>query len=344
MFENISGSADLKEEYEKALKAKEEAEQRAVFAYNKTKENKAERRVLKDQKVGLIRECDVLSCCIHLLLAHMPSPPLALLPPLQPMLQQQEEAEKFHELLEQRTTLKTNYFLWLLFHIHSDVQQRESALTELEESHQEHQALVAEKEGLLKDAKKDASKARGVTSSKDKLRMKLEGQVDKLQPGVIESTEAIQALKKRLVADEKAVAKIEKEKANHTDKLAELQAEIDEYLEKESELQSEYDELKQSEGRAGSLTEEQEIEYEQIRDAAAVASAAPRRELQTAARALESARAKAAKVAEERKELMGRKEDAERSVSELTQRKNVLEKVSCLFDKCQMIVVVSKSI
>ncbi|ACI64866.1 smc1, partial [Thalassiosira pseudonana CCMP1335] len=287
MFENISGSADLKEEYEKALKAKEEAEQRAVFAYNKTKENKAERRVLKDQK---------------------------------------EEAEKFHELLEQRTTLKTNYFLWLLFHIHSDVQQRESALTELEESHQEHQALVAEKEGLLKDAKKDASKARGVTSSKDKLRMKLEGQVDKLQPGVIESTEAIQALKKRLVADEKAVAKIEKEKANHTDKLAELQAEIDEYLEKESELQSEYDELKQSEGRAGSLTEEQEIEYEQIRDAAAVASAAPRRELQTAARALESARAKAAKVAEERKELMGRKEDAERSVSELTQRRNVLEK------------------
>ena len=40
MFENISGSGELKEEYEKCWKAKEEAEQRTIFAYNKTKEHK----------------------------------------------------------------------------------------------------------------------------------------------------------------------------------------------------------------------------------------------------------------------------------------------------------------
>ena len=51
MFENISGSADLKEEYDAALKAKEEAEQRTIFAFNKTKEHKSERRQLKEQKV-----------------------------------------------------------------------------------------------------------------------------------------------------------------------------------------------------------------------------------------------------------------------------------------------------
>lgn len=54
MFENLSGSAELKEEYENALKAKEEAEQRTIFAYNKTKEHKSERRVLKEQKVRVI--------------------------------------------------------------------------------------------------------------------------------------------------------------------------------------------------------------------------------------------------------------------------------------------------
>eukprot|EP00985_Skeletonema_marinoi_P006484 scaffold2804_cov118-Skeletonema_marinoi.AAC.1 len=54
MFENISGSADLKEEYELALKAKDEAEQKTIFAYNKTKEHKSERRVLKEQKVRTI--------------------------------------------------------------------------------------------------------------------------------------------------------------------------------------------------------------------------------------------------------------------------------------------------
>jgi structural maintenance of chromosome 1 len=54
MFENLSGSAELKEEYEAALKAKEEAEQRTIFAFNKTKEHKSERRVLKEQKVRFL--------------------------------------------------------------------------------------------------------------------------------------------------------------------------------------------------------------------------------------------------------------------------------------------------
>lgn len=256
MFENISGSSELKEEYEVAWKAKEEAEKMTIFAFNKTKEHKSERRVLKEQK---------------------------------------EEAERFHNLLTQRTTLKTNHFLWTLFHIHSDVQQRESTLLELQESLTENAQLVSEKEALLKTAKKEASKARSASSAKDKLRIKLEGEVDKLQPSVIESSEAISALRKRVATDTKAVARIEKEKASHADKLAELQEQIDEFQEKEEELQTEYDELKESEsGGIGSLTEEQEVEYETIRDAAAVASAVPRRKLQSAVRSLESARAKAA--------------------------------------------------
>ena len=52
MFENLSGSSELKEEYEAALKAKDEAEQKTIFAFNKTKEHKSERRVLKEQKVS----------------------------------------------------------------------------------------------------------------------------------------------------------------------------------------------------------------------------------------------------------------------------------------------------
>lgn len=242
---------------------------------------------------------------------------------------EQEEAERFHNLLSQRTALKTNYFLWLLFHIHSDVQQRESAVAELQESLAEHHAVVAEKEGLLKQAKKEASKARSESSSRDKLRIKLEAEVDKLQPSVIESNEAIAALKKRIAADDKAAARVEKDKAKHAAKLAELQEEIEEHRSKEAALQKEYDDLKQSEsGGVGALTEEQEVEYERIRDAAAVASAPPRRKLQSALRSLESARARAAEAGEERKECEGRGEDAERSCGELTARKETLEKVS----------------
>ena len=166
-----------------------------------------------------------------------------------------------------------------------------------------------------------------MTSSKDKLRIKLEAEVDRLQPSVIESTEAIQALKKRVAADEKAVTRIKKEEEAHIDKMLALQKEIEEYKAKEAKLQTEYDDLKQSEDGIGALTEEQEVRYEKIRDAAAVASAIPRRELQSSVRALESARAKAGKVAEEKKELKGRMEEAQRSVNELTQRTQKLEKV-----------------
>ena len=56
MFENISGSAEMRrEEYEAAAKAKEEAEQATIFPFNKTKEHKSERRVLKEQKVSSLR-------------------------------------------------------------------------------------------------------------------------------------------------------------------------------------------------------------------------------------------------------------------------------------------------
>ena len=55
MFENISGSAEMREEYEAAAKAKEEAEQATIFAFDKTKEHKSERRVLKEQKVSSLR-------------------------------------------------------------------------------------------------------------------------------------------------------------------------------------------------------------------------------------------------------------------------------------------------
>jgi chromosome segregation ATPase len=208
------------------------------------------------------------------------------------------------------------------------VQQRERTLAELQESSSEHAELVNEKDAILKQAKKQASKARSQSSAKDKLRMKLEGEVDQLQPSVIESSEAISALRKRVSTDSKTVSKIKQEKGVHGEKLGELMEEIEEYKQMEAGLQKEYDELKQSEQGVGSMTEDQEQEYEKIRDAAAVASTVPRRKLQSAVRSLESARAKAAKVAEERKELQSRKDEAERSVGMLTSRRETLEKVS----------------
>ena len=51
MFEDLSGSAALRDAYDAALRAKEEAEAATVHAFNRTKEHKSERRQLKEQKV-----------------------------------------------------------------------------------------------------------------------------------------------------------------------------------------------------------------------------------------------------------------------------------------------------
>jgi len=50
MFENISGSAEMKEEYEKFKKIKEEAEAATIFAFNKQKGYRNEKKAFKEQK------------------------------------------------------------------------------------------------------------------------------------------------------------------------------------------------------------------------------------------------------------------------------------------------------
>ena len=240
----------------------------------------------------------------------------------------QDEAERFRGLLAQRSALKTNFFLYLLFHIHSDVRQREAAVAEMADALAESQAAVASQELRLKEAKKEASRARNRAAAKDKLRLKLEAAASDLQPAAIEAAEAIAALRKRLAADARAAAKAETDQAAHADALARLAAEVERRRAEEEALQREYDALKAAEGGdaggAAVLTEEQEAAYERIKDAAAVASAAPRRALQGAARAREGARARCARAAEERRECEGRRDDAERSAGELGQRKETL--------------------
>jgi len=50
MIEGICGSDDMREEYEKLKKAKEEAESQTIFAFNKQKGYRSERKQYKEQK------------------------------------------------------------------------------------------------------------------------------------------------------------------------------------------------------------------------------------------------------------------------------------------------------
>eukprot|EP00566_Odontella_aurita_P000503 CAMPEP_0113557096 /NCGR_PEP_ID=MMETSP0015_2-20120614/17604_1 /TAXON_ID=2838 /ORGANISM="Odontella" /LENGTH=374 /DNA_ID=CAMNT_0000458489 /DNA_START=554 /DNA_END=1675 /DNA_ORIENTATION=- /assembly_acc=CAM_ASM_000160 len=215
MFENISNSSELSPSYETALKAKEEAESATVFSYNKQKGFKSERKALKEQK---------------------------------------EEAEKFHSMLERKAELQTEYYLWQLFHIHADIGEREESADDLKIELDEKDEDAAEKAGLLKDAKKEASQARRKAAAAEKKRVKLAAEVDKVQPDVIKMEQEVKNLTKKVASDEKASAKVKKEREAHGEKLAEIEAEIEEYTEKERALQEEYEEIKNTQGGEGGIT------------------------------------------------------------------------------------------
>jgi len=283
-FEEISSSADLKESYNEALEKMQETEATARAAAQKQKGIWKKRRELKGQK---------------------------------------EEADKFRGLVESKAKLLTDFFLWQLFHIRADIEDKEGGLDEMGEEMDEVNQHVEEMTEKVRLAKKDASAARNATSKLEKKRVKLAAEIDKCQPSIIKVQEEVKNLEKKIAAEKKTQTKITKEAEMREETLKALEKEIAEYTETEEHLQQEYDDLKkQSEF---SLTEDQEAEYERIREAAVVASAKPRQTLGAANRKLDSARAKAATLSEEMKELMARKHDVSNKVKELTERKDILE-------------------
>jgi len=222
----------------------------------------------------------------------------------------------------------TEFFLWLLFHIRTDVEEKDEVLEELNGELEDSSVSVEEATEKVRLAKKEASAARNVSSKLDKKRVKIVAEIDQAQPSIIKTEEEIKNFVKKIAAEKRKHAKIVKESEAREETLENLEKEIKEYSETEEHLQQEYEELKTRGDVA--LTEEQEAEYERVREAAAVASAKPRHALGSANRKLESARVKAAGLSEEMKEFTARKTEASNKVIELTERRDKLEEVRIL--------------
>jgi structural maintenance of chromosome 1 len=290
LLEQISLSMEFKEPYEQALKAKDEAEAATLFCYNKQKGMKGERRHLKEQK---------------------------------------EEAERFHGLLEQKATLHADYYLWLLYHMEVDRGERESQLDELKEELAEKAALEQEHTATLKESKKKASAARRQTQESDIQRVKLAGEVDKLEPSFIQVEEEIKTFEKKITQDQAQVAKKKERAEKHHIELQELDEKISLANKDLKELHEEYETAKRDAAPDQvTLTQEQEEEYERVREAAAAASVQPRRELATINKKLETARAKAASVQGELDAVQKRRAEVNRDWKELTDRSSRVSQVS----------------
>lgn len=295
LVEQISQSEELKVPYERAVQAKEEAEAATLFCFNKQKGMKGERRILKEQT---------------------------------------KEAERFHDLLEKNQGLQTDLYLWLLYHMEVDRKERESTLEESSAELQEKQQAEQDHISVLKDAKKKASVARRETQAADKQRVQLAGEVDKLEPSMIQVEEEIKTFQHKLTQDQGQLAKKQEQAEQHNDKLKDLDEKIVAAKQDMTDLEQDYAEAKRDAApdQATALTSAQEEEYERVREAAAAASVQPRRQLTTLHKKLETARAKAANASSELEEVQKRKAEVNQEVRDLTERSDRVSKVRRRWD------------
>jgi structural maintenance of chromosome 1 len=289
LMEQVSGSEELREEYEEALKAKCEAEAANMSLIHKVKALKSEAKELKKHK---------------------------------------EEAQRFQSLVRDKTNLTTEFFLWQLYHIEMDISEKEDSKRQLLVDMAALRDTEANKADELRTAKKNASTARKAATIAEKKRLSAAAGVDTIQPSLIQITEEVKNLEHKVDADLKALETARREKDAHAEASRALEKEIEDYTETEEQLRAEYEQTKEeATSSATVLSEEQEAEYERIKDAAAVASVKARQILNTQVRKLESARVKAANLSDELKEAQARMDEATINVQNFTERRSKLDAV-----------------
>ncbi|GKY92407.1 hypothetical protein MPSEU_000211300 [Mayamaea pseudoterrestris] len=283
LVETIAGSGDLKEEYDMALQDKEATEQKTIFSFKKQKGFRSERKVLKEQK---------------------------------------EEAERFNQLMEEKAACQTEYYLWQLFHLDQDRVEREAVIKELGQDIADVKQREQDSGDILKETKKETSAARRKTGQLEKKRVQLSSQLGHLEPVVIQITEEIKSLQKKLKEDETLLANRNSDAENHADTLVRLESEIDEYQQTLEDIEKEYSDVKKNAVGDDSiaLTPEQEGKYEEVRQAAAAASAEPRRKLGQCNRKLDAVRAKLGNLRQERDDCVANQKEVTKDIKALQER------------------------
>lgn len=197
LLELISGSEELKRDYEQLEAEKAVAEEKSALAYQKKRTVVSERKQKKEQK---------------------------------------EEAEKHIRLQDRLKKLKEDYYLWQLYHIEKDVtrtnedleaerKSREGVIHELENF--EHEASKKKKE-QAKYLKEIAQCERKIAERSNKL--------DKSQPELLKLKEEMSRIRSKIESTRKDLDRKRKERNKHANEIKELQKGIQDLTAKLDEL------------------------------------------------------------------------------------------------------------
>ncbi|KAJ6399448.1 hypothetical protein OIU77_020073 [Salix suchowensis] len=187
LFEQISGSEDLKREYEDLEEKKARAEEKSALVYQKKRTVVMERKQKKEQK---------------------------------------EEAEKHLRLQEQLKSLKKEHFLWQLFTIHNDSIKMNAEL-DAEKRNQEDLMQELEKFGHEADKKKKEQEKyqKEITQCERKIKER-SFKLDKHQPELLKLNEEMSRINSKIKSCRKELERKMVERRKHAVEIKELESGI----------------------------------------------------------------------------------------------------------------------
>ncbi|KAI3901248.1 hypothetical protein MKW92_040968 [Papaver armeniacum] len=197
ILEHISGSDELKKEYEALEEQKGRAEEKSALVYNKKRTVVMERKQKKQQK---------------------------------------EEAETHKRLQDQMRSLKKDHFLWQLFNIQSDTEKTNAELEE-EKKILEEIMMEQEKYELEDTQKrKEQSRYLIAIMSCDRKIAAKKVKLDKMQPELLKSKEESSRISSKMKIKKKELEKKTEERMKHGEEIKRLESDFHQISKKLNDL------------------------------------------------------------------------------------------------------------
>ncbi|KAJ3184408.1 Structural maintenance of chromosomes protein 1 [Gaertneriomyces sp. JEL0708] len=209
MIEQISGSLELKPEYERLKALQEQATENSAHSFNKKRGINAEMKQFKEQK---------------------------------------EEAERFEKLQRQKAKLTTTHLLWKLYHNHRRINTLTDEIADLKSSATESTEQLAELEAQLKDARKQHARTNKELLKLERRIAEKNKELDDRKPDLFRVEERIKHTAGKLKSAEENLAKAEKEAAKESDDIRVLQKDHDQLTKAMKKFESQLKKKQQESG------------------------------------------------------------------------------------------------
>ncbi|XP_052171726.1 structural maintenance of chromosomes protein 1 isoform X1 [Diospyros lotus] len=187
LLEQISGSEELKGDYERLEEQKGRAEEKSALVYQKKRTIVLERKQKKEQK---------------------------------------EEAEKHLRLQEQLKALKKEHFLWQLWNIEKDTEKANEDVDTDKRSREELVQEVTDYEREASIKKKEQAKYLKEIALCEKKIAEKNSRLDKNQPELVKLKEEMSRIGSKIKSNEKELKKKKEERKRHADEIKKLQNDL----------------------------------------------------------------------------------------------------------------------